>query len=257
MNEELEKRFHRQILFPGIGKSGQEKLLQAKVAQVGCGGLGSTLAQCMGRSGIKKLTLIDSDIADVSNLHRQFMFNEDDAKAKTKKATAAAKTISRADSNLEVKGIATRLDHNNIDELLEGHDLILDGLDNMNSRYLLNDWCVKTGTPFIFGGVVGSSGMVMPILPEDGPCLRCLFSDPEAAQSAPNTDTAGIINTLPAHVATIQVTEAQKFIINSKDLIRELQILDLWTGDHQRLCINRNKKCSCCGENNFEFLNKL
>ncbi len=254
MNEDQEKRFHRQMLFPGIGQDGQQKLLQAKVALVGCGGLGSTLAQCMGRSGIKKLTIIDNDVVDITNLHRQFMYNENDARQKTEKAGAAAKIVSEADSSVEVNGTAARLGRDNIDELLEGHDLILDGLDNMKTRYLLNDWCVKNNVPFIYGGVVGSSGMLMPVIPGDGPCLRCLFPDPEAAQAAPNTDIAGIINTLPAHVATIQATEAQKLLIGSKDLIRELQVMDIWTGDRQKLKINRAPKCKCCGKKKFEFL---
>lgn len=254
MNRQQKKRYQRQMLFPEIGEKGQEALLKARVVQVGCGGLGSTLAQCMVRAGIKSYTIIDQDVSQIDNLHRQFLFDENDALRKSKKALAATRKLKKADSGVEVKGVARTLTSTNADRLLSGHDLVLDGLDNMDTRYLVNDWCVKNRVPWIYGGVVGGSGMVMVIIPGKGPCLRCLFPDPQAARSAPNTDTGGIINTLPAHVATIQATEAQKLLMKSPYLVRDLRLIDLWSGECQRLRILRNPECPCCAKKRFQFL---
>jgi len=246
MDESKRQRFDRQILFSGIGEEGQEKLLASKVVQVGCGGLGSTLAQCMGRAGIGKLTIVDKDHAEVTNLHRQFLFDMEDAESGVNKALAAKKILEKVDPDLEVAAIPEMLTEENADELLGGHDLVLDGLDNMDTRYLINDWCLKNGVPWIYGGVVAGCGMVLTILPGEGPCLKCLFPDPEACDYAPTIPTAGIINTLPAHIATIQATEAQKLLIGSPDLVLDLRIVDLWAGSVQRMPLKKSPSCPAC-----------
>ncbi len=240
-------RFSRQMAFPGIGEAGQKRLLAARVAVVGCGGLGSTLAACMGRAGIGGLTLIDGDVVDLTNLHRQFMFDEKDAEAGTNKAMAAAAKLRQADSGLEVEAVAVRLERGNADELLSGHDLILDGLDNMAARYILNDWCMRNEVPWIYGGVAGSSGMVMVVRPGLSACLECAFpgKGEEKAEAGEELSSLGVINPLPAHVAAIQCAEAQKLLVGSGEILSGLKFVDLWSGECRVISINRRPGCSC------------
>jgi adenylyltransferase/sulfurtransferase len=234
--------------FAGWGESGQAKIAKAKVVQVGCGGLGSTLAQCMARAGVGKLTLIDRDIVDITNLHRQFLFDEEDAAKKIPKAAAAAEKLKRADSKAELAVITEALSSSNADRLLSGHDLVLDGTDNMETRYVINDWCVRNHIPWIYGGVVGATGMTMVILPGKGPCIQCLYpADDLKDKTAPSIEDTGIINTAPAMVALLQSTEAMKLLIGSPDVIRDLRIIDLWSGAWQHISVSRNPQCPCCG----------
>jgi adenylyltransferase/sulfurtransferase len=245
------QRYHRQILFDGIGESGQKKLLATRVVQVGCGGLGSTLAACMIRAGILNLTLIDTDFVDITNLHRQFLFDETDVEKNSNKAKAAAKKLASVNSNARPRAFTERLEAATADKLLSGHDLVLDGTDNMETRYVINDWCVKNNIPWIYGGVAGSSGMTMNIFPAKGPCLRCLFPDKKDAPGREEIKTAGMINTIPALIACIQSTEAQKIMIGSPDVISGLRIIDLWSGDFQTIAIEKNPDCPCCGKRNL------
>jgi len=256
MNSEKQNRYHRQIIFYGLGEEGQIKLGRAKVVQVGCGGLGSTLAQCMVRAGVGKLTIIDPDIADITNIHRQFLFDEQDVKKKAKKAAVAEKKLTKANSNVKIKGISTAFSASNAEKLLSGHDLVLDGTDNMQTRYVINDWCVKNKMPWIYGGVLEAMGMTMVILPGKGPCLRCLFSETGLTGEAGPSQITGIINTAPALIAAIQVTEAMKLLLNSPDLVRDLRIIDLWSGDYQKIPVKRDPQCPCCGKQQFTFLER-
>ena len=193
------ERFQRQIAFSEWGRPGQERLSRSSAVQAGCGALGSTIASCMVRAGIGRYTIVDRDKAELSNLHRQFLFNEADALEGRHKAAAAAERLARADSHAKIYSRPVELVAENADDILGGHDLVLDALDNMKTRYMVNDWCVKNGVPWIYGAVAGASGMLMPVLPEDGPCLRCLFPDTSAMNGAANTATEGIINTAPVH----------------------------------------------------------
>lgn len=254
MDKRRRHRFNRQIQFPGIGRPGQERLAAAAAVVVGCGGLGSTLVQCLGRAGIERLTIIDHDAPDLTNLHRQLLFDEKDVERKTNKARLAARRIARADSGLQVKAVARKLIAKNADALLSGHDLVLDGLDNMPGRFLINDWCVKNRVPWIYGGVAGATGMILVVRPGRGPCLRCLFPDPRAAAQGADVKSAGIINTLPAHVATLQATEAVKLLIKSPDLVTDLRIIDLWSGEARKIRLRQDPDCPCCGKKQFEFL---
>lgn len=245
MDQNLIARYQRQIIFPELGLEGQEALGRSRVAQVGCGGLGSTLAQCMVRAGVGKYTIIDKDVSEINNLHRQFLFDEEDAKQKSPKALAAARKLKQADSNVDVVGYAEELTAANVDRLLSGHDLVLDGADNLPTRYLINDWCVENRVPWIYGGVVGTCGMILVIRPGQGPCLRCLFPDPECAGFLPTTAAAGILNTAPVFIAALQSTEAIKLLIQSPALITDFRVFDLWTGNYQRLPILPHPACRC------------
>lgn len=247
-------RYLRQVSFPGLGRAGQERLRRASAVQVGCGGLGSTLAACMVRAGIGRYTLIDKDSPDLTNLHRQFMYDEADAASGRNKARISARKLRRADSTVQIKAVAAELTAKNVDRLLSGHDLVLDGLDDMAARYIVNDWCVKNGVPWIYGGVAGSCGMTLTILPGRGPCLRCLWPEPADRAALPNCITAGIINTVPALVATLQATEALKILSGGGEPVTEFRVIDPWAGTSQSLAVRRNPDCPCCGHGRFEFL---
>jgi len=208
----------------------------------------------MVRAGVGKLTIIDPDIVDITNLHRQYLFDEQDVRKKAKKAIAAEKKLREVNSNIKIEGIAAAFSASNAQKLLSGHDLVLDGTDNMQTRYIINDWCVKNNIPWIYGGVIEAMGMTMVILPGKGPCLRCLFSETGLVGEAESTGVAGIINTVPTLIAALQVTEAMKLILNSPDLVRDLRIIDLWSGDYQKISIKRNPQCPCCVKRQFTFL---
>ncbi|RLC07991.1 MAG: hypothetical protein DRI57_24905 [Deltaproteobacteria bacterium] len=251
-------RYHRQVQFPDWGEHGQARLRQAKVVQVGCGGLGSMLAPAMVRAGVGELTIIDQDVVDISNLHRQFLFDEKDALEKAHKALVAEKRLRKVNAEVRITGIAEKLSATNAHTLLSGYDLVLDGTDNMESRYAINDWCVRNNVPWIYGGVIGSTGMVMPVLPGKGPCLRCLYPEAELSdKNIPSADEAGTISTIPAFIALLQVTEAIKLLIRSPDLIQALIVVDIWTGAYHQVSVEKDLQCRCCGKHVASFPRSL
>ncbi len=241
-------RYDRQVLFSGLGEKGQAMLARASVVQVGCGALGSTNASCLVRAGVGTYTIIDRDTVEVSNLARQFLFDEDDVARHEKKALAAANKLGRANSAVKVTGIAEELNAGNVARLLAGHDLVMDATDNMEARLVINDWCVQNNVPWIYGGIAGSCGMTMAILPGKGPCLCCLFPDPDACAGALTTAIAGVINTAPALIAALQSTEAMKILTGSTEVITDFRLIDLWSGELQRIPVKRDPGCRCCGE---------
>src|SRR6266702_4092420 len=186
------ERYSRQILFPGIGEEGQQKLLDSHVAIVGCGALGSFQAAALARAGVGRLTIVDRDYVDPSNLQRQWLFEEADAEAALPKAVAAQRALARVNSGVAVTGIVDDLTASNIDELLAAAGLVLDGTDNFETRYLINDYCVSRRKPWIYGAAVGSYGLTMPVLPGDYPCFRCVYPEPPAG-TLPTCDTAGVL----------------------------------------------------------------
>jgi adenylyltransferase/sulfurtransferase len=241
-------RYDRQALFSGLGEKGQAMLAKASVVQVGCGALGSSNANCLVRAGVGRYTIIDRDAVEVSNLARQFLFDEDDAERREKKALVAARKLSRANSTVKVTGVAEELNAGNVDRLLSGHDLVIDATDNMETRFVINDWCVQNQVPWIYGGIAGSCGMTMVIRP-GGPCLCCLFPDPDACIcGALTTQVAGVINTAPALIAALQSTEAMKILTSSPDVVTDFRLIDLWSGEWQRIPVKRDPGCKCCGD---------
>ncbi len=242
----LSIRYKRQAAFPGLGENGQALLGAAKVAIVGCGGLGSTLASCMARAGVGNLTIIDRDSPDISNLHRQFLFDTSDVEKGANKALAATEKLRRVNPEIKICGLPERLSKKNCDKLLAGNDLVLDGTDNFETRYIINDWCLKNKVPWIYGGVDSSIGMTMVIKAVKGPCFRCLFPS-RVAEDRPSDDPQrGIINTVPVVIASFQATEAFKLLTQSNDVIENLRIIDLWSGEFRTVQIERNPVCPCC-----------
>ena len=222
------ERYSRQILFPGIGAAGQQKLLASHVAIVGCGALGSFQAGALARAGVGRLTIVDRDYVEPSNLQRQWLFDEADAAEALPKAVAAERSLARVNSGVRVTGIVADLTPSNIEELLGEAALILDGTDNFETRYLINDYSVSRGTPWIYGAAVGSYGVTMPVLPGHGACFRCVYPEPPGG-TQPTCETAGVLNSITAAIGAIQAADALQWLATGS-LEARLTTLDVWKG---------------------------
>lgn len=247
----LSSRYSRQVILEQIGRWGQEILLKSRVMIVGCGALGTNVSNNLARAGVGHLTIVDRDIVELHNLQRQILFDEEDVG--TAKAAAAARKLQRINSEIDIKGLVKDLNNRNIEDAIEGFDLLIDATDNFPSRLLINDACVKNTIPWIYAGVIQTKGMVMNILP-DGPCLRCLVPDVPAPGLLPTCETAGILNTIPSIIAAIEVTEAVKILLK-KNIDRSLIIYDVWDHQFHRIKVEKNRKCDCCIKRDFKFLN--
>ncbi|HXS93759.1 MAG TPA: ThiF family adenylyltransferase [Candidatus Limnocylindrales bacterium] len=255
MTREERERYSRQILFPGIGERGQEALLAAHAAVAGCGALGSFQAAALARAGVGRLTIIDRDYIEPSNLHRQWLFEEEDAADGLPKAAAAARRIGRINSSVHVRAAVADLTVENIDDLLGGAAVILDGTDNFETRYLLNDFAVSRGIPWIYGAAVGSYGITMPILPGDTPCLRCVYPTPPSG-AQPTCETAGVVNPIISAVASLQVAEALKILSGSAGTVsRRITTIDVWDGRIRQIALpERDPECAACGRRELPAL---
>jgi adenylyltransferase/sulfurtransferase len=247
-------RYARQVLFSKIGTDGQERLSRARVLIVGCGALGSHLAETLVRAGIGRLTLIDRDFVEVSNLQRQALFDERDAAQGLPKAEAARAHLEAINSEVSVTAVVEDFGPRNAARTVAGHDLILDGTDNMETRYVLNDIAVQEGVPWVYGGVLGTAGMVMPVLPGEGPCLTCLFPDPPGPGELPTCDVAGVLGPAVSVVAALEAIEALRVLTGERGLARGLVQFDLWSGDFHRLPIERDPDCPTCRRRAFRYL---
>jgi len=252
----MNDRYSRQILFREIGKSGQEKLLNSRVLLVGCGALGASHAEMLARAGIGRLRIVDRDFVEFTNLQRQTLFKESDAAERLPKAIAAKSRITEINSEIDVEAIVADVNLSNIESLIDGCDLILDGSDNFQVRYLVNDACVRHSKTWIYGAAVSSYGTTMTIIPGQTPCLRCIFDEMPDAGSAPTCDTAGVIMPIIATVSATQVAEALKILVgDTGSLHRSLMQFDIWANDRQRIKLSDpNPDCKCCGQKIFEFL---
>jgi adenylyltransferase/sulfurtransferase len=257
MDGDLE-RYSRQMRFPGIGAEGQRRLLDSHVTLCGCGALGTVLANALVRAGVGHLRLIDRDFIETSNLQRQVLFDEHDVAENLPKVEAAARKLSAINSAVHVEPVVTDIDHTNILDLVEGADLILDGTDNFEIRYLINDVAVKLGKPWIYGGCIGSHGQTMTILPGETPCLRCVFEAAPAPGEAGTCETAGVLSPIVNIVASFQAAEAFKILSGRCEQInRELIYIDVWENVLRRIKIAPllgKVDCPCCRRQRFEWL---
>lgn len=245
-----ENRYSRQILLPEIGRDGQKKLAKCRAVVIGCGALGTYSLGFLVRAGVGDVTVVDRDIIDLSNLQRQALFSEKDVGRP--KARVAEDRLRTINSEVKIRGIVDDVNHTNVQRLIRDATVVLDATDNMDTRFLVNDACVKEGIPWIYAGAVGVTGMVMDIVP-DGPCLRCVFHQLPQPGQLPTCDTVGIINTLPSVVAALETTEAFKIMLG-KEHSGELMVIDLWQADLQKIKVKKDPKCEACGKRNFEFL---
>jgi len=248
------ERYTRQVRLDLLGEEGQQRLLDSSVLVVGCGALGGNLANLLARAGVGRLRVVDRDVPELNNLQRQVLFDEQDVAQGLPKAEAAARKLRMINSTIKVDPHVADVTPANIEELMAGVDLVLDGTDNFETRYLINDACIKHNTPWIYGGVVGTSGMTLDIIPVKGPCLRCLFPDPPPPGSLPTCETQGILGTAPALIAALQVTEAIKLLSHGGEPSPDLLSIDLWTRSLRQVKVLRNENCPACGQGKLDFL---
>lgn len=256
-NEEL-ARYSRQMLYEPMGEDGQRKLLEARVVMIGCGALGTVLANTLARAGVGNLRIVDRDFIELNNLQRQVLFDEDDIASNLPKAEAARRKIQRINSGVTVEAVVKDVNHRNIESICEDADLLLDGTDNFETRFLINDVAVKTHRPWVYGACIGATGLSMPILPNDTPCLRCIFEQAPPPEMNPTCDTAGVLGPVVNMVASHQALEAMKILMGRTEAInRRLLYFDAWDGRFSLLKVQKAYQmgnCPCCKQKNFEFL---
>jgi molybdopterin-synthase adenylyltransferase len=251
-------RYARQVRFPPLGEEGQRRLSQGRALLCGCGALGSTIANLLVRAGIGALRIVDRDFVELSNLQRQSLFDEADARAGLPKAIAAAEKLRTINSTVTIEPIVADIEPENVEPFCEGIDLILDGTDNFETRLLLNDAAVKLAIPWVYGGCVGAEGQTMTILPGETPCLRCLMPECPAPGSTATCETAGILGPIVGLIASIEAAEAMKILSGNRAAVsRELTVLDLWQNVIRRIDIRRLRDqtdCPTCKHGEFPWL---
>jgi len=251
-------RYSRQMRFHGIGTAGQQKLLASRVTLCGCGALGTVLANSLVRAGVGFVRIIDRDFIETHNLQRQVLFDEDDVAANLPKAEAAVRKLRRINSEIAIESIVADIDHTNIIDFVKDVDLVLDGTDNFEVRYLVNDTAIKLNKPWVYGGAIGSVGQTMTILPGQTPCLRCVVETSPPPGMAATCETAGVLAPTINVIASLQVTEAIKILTGHLDAVsRELVYIDVWDNEFRRFKIAKLKDkvdCPCCKQRNFEWL---
>jgi molybdopterin-synthase adenylyltransferase len=251
-------RYARQTILPEIGKDGQRRLLSSSVVLIGCGALGTVLANTLVRAGVGHLRLCDRDFIEPNNLQRQILFDEDDITQHLPKVEAAARKLRRINSQVSVECEVVDVNHTNIERLCDGADLLLDGTDNFETRYLINDLAVQSARPWVYGAVIGVTGLCMPVIPNETACLRCVFEDPPPAGTSPTCDTAGVLAPAVNIVASFQATEAMKILMGKSDEItKRLISIDAWSGRVTQLDVSStatNGSCPCCHQRRFDYL---
>lgn len=251
-------RYKRQLILPQIGPEGQKRLLKANVAIVGIGALGSVSANLLARAGVGRIRLIDRDFLEMNNLQRQVLFDEDDLCQNLPKAVAAQRKLQKINSEIKIEGEPSDLNPETIEELLEEIDLVIDGTDNFETRFLVNDFCLKKKLPWIYGGVVGTEGLTYVVLPGQGPCLRCLFEEAPQPGEFQTCDTAGILAPAAHLIASLQAAEALKILTSgSESTDRHLWKIDIWKKEFRPIEVSNfvNQPCSGCERGEFPYLN--
>jgi adenylyltransferase/sulfurtransferase len=250
------ERYSRQILFAGIGAEGQARLGAAQVLIVGCGALGSAQAEALARAGVGRLRIADRDFVEESNLQRQTMFTEQDARERVPKAVACARRIKEINGDVTVAAEVLDVHQGNIERLIKDCDLVLDGTDNFATRYLINDACVKHEVNWIYGAAVGAHGVTMTVRPHTSPCLRCIFEEQPPAASAPTCDTAGVIMPIISIVAAVQVSEALKLLTGHVEALHNsLMQFDVWRNEWRRIKLAAPAPdCPTCALGRYETL---
>jgi molybdopterin-synthase adenylyltransferase len=252
----LQEKYSRQILFNGIGAGGQERLLSASAVVAGCGAIGAAAANLLVRAGVGRIRILDRDFVEPSNLQRQTLFDESDAREALPKAVAAERKLRAINSSVSIEGLVADINPLNVEELLNNFDVILDGTDNFETRFLINDFAIKCGKPWIYAAAVASYGLTMTVQPGESACLACLLEGAEAVTGMEDTcDTVGVVGPIVNLVASLQVAEAMKLLSgNYQALHGRLISCDVWSGHFQSVQVERNPDCRCCGRHEFPYL---
>ncbi len=255
-SESRSNRYARQIQFAPIGADGHERIAKSRVAILGCGALGTVAADIMSRAGVGHLRLIDRDVVEWSNLQRQSLYVEQDAIDGRSKADAACERLSAINSEIKVEPIVADVTSSNIRGILKDSDLVIDAADNFLIRFLLNDWALSTATPWVHGGCVGAVGQVRLFRSDGAPCFRCLVPEPPPAAAVDTCDTAGVVGSATHVIASLQATEALKWLSGNRQAVRETMLsVDLWSNRIRELKISlSSQSCPACGKLDFEFL---
>ncbi len=256
--EQLNDRYSRQTLFKHIGEERQKILMNSSAVVIGCGALGTVSSNYLTRAGIGQIRIIDRDFIEENNLQRQILFDENDISDNLPKAIAAQRKLKEVNSRVKVEGIVTDANYSNIDELTKDVDIIIDGTDNFETRFLINDFCVKNSVPWVYGACIGSRGVVMDIIPSRTPCLRCVFETMPQIGSFPTCDTAGVIGPIAGIIASFQVTEAIKILTSDYASVNKALLeIDVWNANFRQIDISGLKdinNCQTCKLHNYEFL---
>ncbi|MFC1965987.1 ThiF family adenylyltransferase [Chloroflexota bacterium] len=254
IDRHLRNRYSRQTMFPAIGEEGQVKLSRGNVVIIGCGALGTNIATFLVRAGVGKVRIVDRDFIEYHNLQRQVLFDEEDIKAGLPKAVAAERHLRKVNSSVEIEGIVADANYTNIEGFCSGANVILDGLDNFEARFLINDVALKHRIPWVYGGAIASSGMTMTIIPGETSCFRCIHPVLPASETTPTCETAGIIGTVPAIIGSLQATEAIKILVGA-EVNKELVTVDIWRNAFHHIRVEPREGCPAC-RGKYEFLEK-
>ncbi len=247
-------RYARHTVMAEIGAAGQELLERSAVLVVGCGALGSVTAQVLTRAGVGLVRVVDADAAELHNLHRQTLFDEDDVASRRPKVERAAARLRRVNSAVRVEAVAELASAANISRLLAGVDLAVDGTDTFAARCLLNEACVRAGVPWVYGGVLGATGMVLVVRPGEGACFECFMPSPPADDAMVSPATHGVLATAPLVVGALQATEALKLLLGRADVSRRLVCVDVWRQELQSYEVRRDAECPVCVQRRFRRL---
>jgi adenylyltransferase/sulfurtransferase len=256
-NNPLE-RYARQMRYAPVGEDGQRRLLASLALICGCGALGSVLANTLARAGVGKLRIVDRDFLELNNLQRQVLYDEADVAAALPKAVAAAEKLRRINSQIEIEAVVADVEAGNILSLCDGCDIILDGTDNFETRFLLNEAAMKLRLPWVYGGCIGAEGQSLTVLPGEPPCFRCVMNEPPPPGTAPTCDTAGILGPIVNVVASIQACEAIKILSGHREAVsKSLTVIDLWDNQMRQLNLERLRTvggCPTCRGEEFPWL---
>ena len=251
-------RYRRQMRFGPLGEEGQRRLLESRVLVCGCGALGSVASELLVRAGVGFVRVVDRDFLEADNLHRQVLFDEQDVADELPKAVAAARRLSQINSEIQIEPVVADVSAANIASLADDVQLIVDGTDNFETRYLINDYAVARSKPWVFGGCVGAEGQVLAILPGETACLSCLIPEPPPAEAQPTCETAGVIGPIVSVIASLQSAEALKILSGNPDAVNgRLVTVDLWGNQIRSIGVARQQDaagCRTCGQRDFPWL---
>ncbi len=254
IDRQLRNRYSRQTMSPVIGEEGQAKLSKGSAVVIGCGGLGTNISTLLVRAGVGKIRIIDRDFIEYHNLQRQVLFDEEDIKAGLPKAIAAERHLKKVNSSVEIEGIVADVNYTNIEAFCSGADVILDGLDNFETRFLINDVSLKHKIPWVYGGAISASGMTMSIIPGKTACFRCFCGGLAGAGLLQTCDTAGVIGPAPFIVGALQSVEAMKILVGAEEVASNSLIsINVWEGTFYRFKVGCRPDCPAC-QGKYEFL---